>query len=232
MKRLTVFLLLITFTFCAEGQHVNILYNARVETFKMQSLKDLQLEQVGLWSVRPALLEDMPVRLTGSFSFESNLNSRWTIGVNPGYSSTGSRYYYEDYSGVQYNDFVVNRYDLTASMMYRFSPKRITPFVILAGGVNLNELDLDLYTRLGPDNPADTIRLSFRSVSLGTRFGAGIEKQLKFMLFRLTGLYELTIPGQFKLKENSDFKLLTNEGNTVDAGWEGFKIMFSAGVRF
>ena len=213
-----------------QAQNINVLYNFRFETFNMEQLKELQLGQARLFPVTPTLLEDMPSGVFGSLSLEYELNPTITVGINPGFSSTGSRYYYEDFSGFLSNDFLVNRYDLMLSGMFKRENNWITPFARLETGVNFSEFEIDIRSRVGDDSSQQSIL--FQSIAVATRFGFGAEKKVRFLLFRLTAMYEVVIPSALKLKEDTDLQLQNARGQVIGAQWDGLKVMASVGVSF
>lgn len=229
MKKL-ITLLLCLIAYGLQAQNINILYNLRYETFSMDQLKALQLSQVRQFPVTPALLENMPSGFFGSLSLEYELTPRIILGINPGYSSTGSRYYYEDFSGFLSSDFLVNRYDLMLSGMVKGEDRWVTPFARLEAGANFSEFEINLRSQVGDATTAQSIL--FQSVALATRFGVGVEKKVKFMLFRLTGMYEIVIPSALKLKENTELQLRDATGTGIGAQWDGLKVLASVGVSF
>jgi len=222
------FLFCFFLTHFSSGQGFSSEYSLRYESFAMHEIQEIQESLNSQYPVKTENIVNMPSRLTHYFSVSYYVQDKYSVGIIAGYGSTGSRYYYEDYSGYISNDFITNRVNLSMQFSYYHPLKWADLIFRIEPGFNFSTLKIQSETLISRDYSEDN--LQFNSVSTSFRPGIGWRKNLKRFFIEGVVLYEINLPSRLLLSTNSDFYLQKSNGSAVDTNWSGLKLNLTVGI--
>jgi hypothetical protein len=186
------------------------------------------------YNVQLSQLENFPDNMY--YSFEVFVQSKKDFRFNLGYShfTTGSRIYYEDYSGILKNDIITssNTYNIIISQVL------LKTFVKIGLYMNpqiiSNKTDISLGIKLSPDYINEE-KLKNKSVNSGLGCGVFLRKPIKYFEISFeTGYYFDLKRNDLSYKEYSGDKYLyiPNGYKRVHNDWSGYRMALGVGYNF
>lgn len=200
----------------------NTFSHSKLKTFQEQLLNDIN-----------------QVNLKINDDFGSNIG--YTIGVKvenidtqffASYNSTGGKISYSDFSGIIRITQLLQAYTLGGEYQIKLTQenKREMFYLGTRGFINYNKLDLKTYSKIADNTSNESIE--FNSVDFGLGIRLLYELPVSIVKIRFNIGYDLVFGGDFKFKENNDFSLEDNKGNTIKSGWSGFRTGIGIVVPF
>ncbi len=230
---LTIFLFLIVpnifaqdFSFRVKGSYAE---------FNMSDLKNAQKE------VSNTIINtfDIPIKNVESFpsfySFElqlalfksKNINS----GILYGFSSTGARSIYSDYSGEYKIDYLINANNYGAFVENNI---QITPIhsIIIGGKLLVINSSLEIDTHLSIGSNSNSMVEDFESSSFGINPYIAYQVSYGILHSRVEIEYLNDFGKEIHLKDNEDANLIIkNNGEKIYSNWSGLRFGLSIGIN-
>lgn len=195
-------------------------------TFSMGDFKDFNKELASQSPLPSRVTNNFPGYLNAEISFTYPLiNEQWLTGIYAGFTSTGSRIAYNDYSGHQYIDQQLMALSLGLQGQFPFNPddKSIFGIKLKAGIVSTFhtlESEVVIYSNSSSDN------IKFRSVNVSLEPVIYFKRQLfgRFSLQADAGYAAHVVKGELYLKGDSDAYLTDDAGDPIRADWSGLRV--------
>jgi hypothetical protein len=202
-------------------------------SFSMGDLKDLNQEIVSNAELPSRVTDDFPGYFNAEISFTYPLvNEKYLTGVYVGFTSTGSRIAYNDYSGHQYFDQQLMGLSFGIQGQLPFNPDDRNVFGLkLKGGMVMTfhtiESELTIYSSTSSDN------VKFRGNNFSLEPTFYFVRQLKsgpLALRAEAGYAANLIKGELFLNDDSNAYLTNSSGDPIHADWSGLRI--SVGISY
>ncbi len=219
---------LMLFATSASCQNIYLVGEVNYSTFGMNDMKSIQQDFISKSGLPLNAVDQFPsyIGFGGIAAFEWH---QFSFGLQGGYTSTGGRADYEDYSGVARFDQTIKCYWVGPYFQYRFvANSSWIPFVNFRSSYIRTNLDLNTLLEVG--SSVQTGETSLHSRSYGFRPELGVSKNLKKVLFQFTIGYELQIHGKLYSDSNSSAYLLNGSGSPAGAEWDGLRASFGVGI--
>ncbi|MDO7171243.1 hypothetical protein [Mariniflexile sp. AS56] len=218
MKKQTALFLFICFSFICHSQNGHIIVELNYNTYSHASLKSFQQE----------FIEDIPeIPIEVNDNFPANIGFTLGYKINEintsfflSYNSTGGKISYSDYSGVIRITQPLNAY--TFGGEYQIELFKDSGFSLgLRGFSMLSNMKLENYTQISDNVTYENIK--FETINYGAGGKLIYEYPISFCIIRVSFGYDITFGGTLKFKENNDFHLENNNGDTVKTNWSGLR---------
>ena len=139
--------LLLVFPFTLTGQKSGLSVSAGMATFRMDDMKYYQEYLLNSYPVEGRTISSFPPYFAGSFSYIRQLYPHIRAGAVYGYSSTGAKSDYTDFSGNIHTTLLASSHRIGGSVAYEIiGSERISLF--LSGEVSLNISTLTISTSI------------------------------------------------------------------------------------
>lgn len=198
----------------------------------MSDLKKIQEAQLRALPVEAEITSSFPPYWIYTLSGRDFRRGSLMIGLAGEIGSTGSRIYYEDYSGSIGIDQTLRFTSLSAhiGIWDELKEQKLYFSVDLNPGVTYTSMRFRSFQSLGSYGPSEvTEELWSLSVALQPTFT--ITRRFgRFALNCFAGYHLTVLAGKLKSKENKDAYLVA-DGDPVKADWSGLRIGVSA-IRF
>ena len=121
MKNLVIFILLTSFSLLGAAQHVRLTYQPGYGIYKLKDLRDFQKEVAENEDLPPLkMVESFPSYFNHTLLLELRGPAPFSFGFHGGYTYTGARNHYHDYSGEYKLDLQLNAFQLGINARYTF----------------------------------------------------------------------------------------------------------------
>ncbi|MEQ8303501.1 MAG: hypothetical protein RIB47_08925 [Cyclobacteriaceae bacterium] len=195
-------------------------------------MKNHQAELKIQFPVDAKVITSFPVFWSYDFAITTDV-SRWLrIGGVVGFTSTGGRMSYRDFSGAIESNQTVTSWSTAIQTAVLLNLNENLPFFFVCKtGVTSGRYDLDIMVELNGSKDSDNT--AFRSVNLFLEPGIMVSKRFAQRLSaNLTAGYNVNVDkGKQRLVSNSDLYLLDNSGEAVTLDWSGFRISFGVSIE-
>jgi hypothetical protein len=204
------------------SQNNAIWVGAGIQISKMDDMKYLQELILETYPVEGKISSSFPTYVMGSFGFLHQLYPAVRIGAGYGYSSTGAKSNYTDYSG--YVTTLMNAvshrvgghgsYSVLTGEWYELS---------LYGRLDVKYTLMDITSSLYALGASSLTESKYSSVSMGGSAGVEFLIHLKKYSFGVEGGYEIDARGKLSNKENKNELFDPNERDRVlTSDWTGW----------
>lgn len=218
------------------SQNISLSLNASYGTYNMKSMKGFQNELYN--DVSSSI--DVPFKITDDFpgfiGYELTAKlpqENFFYGLQLAFRSTGGRIAYADYSGKYKvdNDLVVFEAVGTVGInLYKRDHLFLNILGHMGAAYTQHELS-SIFQLTGFEAESDL----YEFYSLNVVLAVGTEAQYflwENIFFRLNVRYDLHIPGELLLKENTEAFLQNSAGSPVKVNWSGARVGLGVGYRF
>lgn len=200
-------------------------------TYQMSQLEAFQQELAEDMTVPAKVVDKFPATMTYELGFEHGYGERMTSGGFFGYSSTGGRIHYRDYSGQVKIDQLLNNYSLGVQGAINLSDaaveKKMSPWFFCKLSAAYTLLNLTQYIEVGQESDLEFFK--FKSLNIGLQPGFSFRIPLASFSINPEVSYEIQLPG--KLFFENDTYLLNQQGKEVKANWSGLRLGISVAKR-
>lgn len=189
-------------------------------------LKDIYMQQ----QIPATIVDQFPSYWNFQLQYSRKINDSFNTMFFLGYSSTGGRLHYSDYSGEVKSDQIVAANFYGAGIEYYFNPLESFRYF---GAVQIcllySSLELSYFFKVY--DTTDNLTTSFRSFGIGVEPLVGIEYGLSPLLFRFEIGLLLSGQGTFYFNEQNDVPLKINQ-KEISPNWTGYRAGLSVGYEF
>lgn len=233
-KKIKIYILLIVLLIPVDdlvGQtRFSVGISAGYATFKMKSLADYQQERLGQY--------DTPVKITDNFPGYLNYSANFMISRPSifyafylGHTSTGGRIHYSDYSGEVSSKMFAKMTFLGAGIAAQIFQIKSTK-VFLGGNllVYLDKLKMTEHEIVYDTDRNYKSSVTLESLNLAAGPLLEAQREVKKILFKINGSYELHLPGRLTLDGAQDYYLKNSAGESVKIDGSGLR--FNIGVSY
>jgi hypothetical protein len=199
----------------------------------MQKMKQHQLELKHQFPNDEKVIESFPAFWFYEFSLTGQISDRIRIGGMVGFTSTGGRMDYRDYSGRIECNQVATGWTVAGRGEVLLNPRSKWPVYFTTKlGTVFGLYNLDLSIDVNDDKSANNLK--FQSINVFIEPGFTASKTIVGPLSAtLTAGYNLNVvKGKQKLSSDSNLFLLDNSNNKVTLDWSGFRIGAGLAVSF
>jgi hypothetical protein len=223
MKNFILFLGIILPAQCFSQVHASFSFG--VAGFSMKEMKRYQPQIKMQLPVDAKIIESFPSYWSYEFSLTGEVNDWMRLGAITGYTSTGGRMHYADYSG----EIACNQ-TTTAKMIglqaeVLLNPNEGPPVVFVCKtGATLGHYTFDMLVDI--NHNADSEHYKFVANNAFIESGLNIYKQIiRNLSVTLYGGYNINVyKDKVKLTNNRDLYLLDQNGKPVHLDWTGFRV--------
>jgi hypothetical protein len=227
-----ILILAVSFPAICFAQQVQVSFSTGWATFNMQSMRAHQAELQSQFPVNVKIVESFPSFLHYEVAVTAAINMRFKVGLAGGYSSTGGRMHYSDYSGEITCEQLARSGMLAVRGDMRLNKSENFPiYVTLKAGVATGRYDLDVQSRVNDEEETDHQR--FQSMNIFIEPGIILNKRIyRFIYATVNAGYNLNVSkGKLYWTENKNFHLFLDEnGDDVQLDWSGVRA--SCGLTF
>ncbi|SRR5258706_3882418 len=223
------FLLLPCFlVFAAQGQNVFILGESNFSSFNMSDFKSIQRDFVVQSGLPLKIVDQFPTYFGwgGVVAIESG---KFSYGLHGGYTSTGGRVDYEDYSGLARFDQSTKCYWFGPYFQAQLTKSDSWPvYFNFRGSYIHSKVDMNSLLIIGTSSQSYTE--SFYSWNYGFRPEFSVRKKINRIFIQASAGYEFQVHGKLYLTTNHNAYLRNSNGSNATAQWDGLR--FSVGIGF
>ena len=227
VRILSLMLMLSPFSVCAQFV---LSATSGYGSFAMSDMKKLQASIINDFPVTGKITASFPsfwfFEASGIVRSETNL----VVGGAVGYTSTGGRVSYSDYSGMLGVDQLLNSYSFSG--IFGTVIKSGNPDFIITGalrpGVIFTELEIVYDQAMGGQHESNSYE--FHSVNLSLQPTATITWKFGWCALHALGGYQVNVGSKLYLKGNRDAYLTDDNDDPIKADWTGFRV--GAGISF
>jgi hypothetical protein len=217
--------------YCFAQLHAS--FSTGLAGFGMREMKDHQMELKVQFPTDVKIIESFPAFWFYEFSLTGEITDRVRIGGAVGFTSTGGRMAYRDYSGRIECDQMTTAWTAAIRGEVLLNPGKNWPiYFTTRAGYAFGRYDLDVFVEVGDDDDATSIR--FQSMNLFVEPGILASKNIVGPLSAtLNAGYSVNVlKGEQKLTTNTNLFLLDNSGDKVRLDWSGFRLSAGLSVSF
>jgi hypothetical protein len=231
MKNIVVLIVLILPGYCFSQIHVSL--STGLAGFNMKEMKKHQLELRAQFPVDAKVIESFPAFWSYDLSLTGKLSDRVRIGGSIGFTSTGGRIHYRDYSGEMECEQLTTAWVPAFQSELLLNPKGKLPVSLTcAAGAMLGRYSLDF--SLEVNNSSDSDNLKFKSTNFFLEPGIMANKRIVGKLSALVKAgYNINV---FKSRqdwvEDKDLFLQDGSGKEVRLDWSGFRLGVGLSFEF
>lgn len=214
----------------AQDQSYGLSFSLGIASEQMDDMKYLQQHILGTYPVEGKITSSFPPYISFSFTGFKQLYDHIRIGVAYGYSNTGGKSSYADYSGNISTEFSATSYRLGAYISY-----------LVLGG---DRLGLSLNGRMDANFTSMTIQSSYsiysylngntnkyRSISPALTVGTDLMYRLQKLALGFEGGYLVDLTGDLKNSDSGNPLLDPNDlEKTLSADWTGWFVQLKAQI--
>ena len=229
--KLLIFALLIQ-SFSAIAQ-MRISLNTGYGMYAMKEMKSFQAELMSQATYPMHITESFPGYAFHEGSLTIPVGDELFFAAKLGYSSTGGRIHYSDYSGEYRFDQLLNCMSAGTSVGFSINnPTRKYVFNFsLTPSVALTRLDLRFLARIGDAEALE--KFKFGSTNLTLQPDISITRKIgRLGLQAMLGYNFGIVKGKMYLTSNSEAFLINSSGNDIPANWDGARISMGVSYSF
>ena len=206
----------------ASGQKNAIWLGGGIQASRMDDMKYLQGLVLETYPTEGKIISSFPPYTMGSFGWANRLYPTVRVGLGYGFSSTGAKSNYTDYSG--YITSQINAVSHGAGAFASYSVMGGDWFeVSVIGRLNMKYTRVDVSTTIYALGASGYNDNSYSSWSPGGAGGLEFLIHLKKYSFGLEGGYEIDAPGKLSSRENKNELKDPNDPDRVLAtDWSGW----------
>jgi hypothetical protein len=196
----------------------------------MDDLKEVMSEYQNTIELPSQITEDFPdtYNYTGRTLCKI---SNYYFGMGFGYSSTGARLSYADYSGSFNFDIISSSYQIVPIIGYNvFSRNGFDINLDLSVPLLFSEVKFNDYLQLYNEEP-NTNTFKANSESIALLPGVNIKYYLKFLYVALEAAYLVDSQGVLHSPSDRKAYLQDASNNKITTDWSGFRIQILVGFR-
>lgn len=212
-------------------QQVEFSFLANYGTYSMGDLK----------SVHDEIVEFLPVPAKENgvypsyWGYQAKVEidiKRFQVGVFYGFSSTGSRLTYSDYSGKAIYEQTLRFPQVGLSGLYRLSRnEKLYSYLVYQMGIGFTRMQFNQLLQVGNEKLVDD-ELEFKASHITISPGIGLCYELTRGVFIKAELrYLMDNLGYLKLATDHDVALEDSDGNNARADWSGLRLCAGIGLR-
>jgi hypothetical protein len=215
------------------GQIPGAYFGIQYGSFSMEGLSGFQTDVVRMLSLPLDKLENFPNYIGFEFGIRKDITKKYHTDAYYNYISTGSRMYYEDYSGRIYFDQIIRGNSIGIHNQYKLND--LESFHVLAGmrtGMTFSRLSNEYYLKLEGITLTEEENYEFKSINGHISPTFSFQKNIGILFIVVETRYEFHIKGKLKSEENKDNYLVDAKGDPIKADWNGFRMMLALGINF
>lgn len=231
MKHIILIVIIIFPGYCFSQLHVS--FSTGLAGFNMKEMKKHQSELKVQFPTDVKIIKSFPAFWFYELSLTGKITNRVRIGGAIGFTSTGGRMDYRDYSGeIECNQLTTAWVTAIQSEVLLNANKKLPIYFTCKTGAAFGRYDLDISVELNNDKHSDNFK--FHSGNLFIEPGIMAHKHIVGTLSAtLNAGYNINIfKGKQKLVDNNDLFLLDNSGNEVRLDWSGFRTAVGLSIAF
>ena len=207
---------------------------AGLGTYQMNQIEAFQQEIAKDVIVPARVVDEFPATMTYELGFEYGYDERTTYGGFFGYSSTGGRIHYRDYSGQLKIDQILSSYSLGMQTAFNLSEftteEKMSPWFFCKLSAAYTLLDLTQHLEIGQESNSESF--GFGSLNIGLQPGFSFRIPVASFSINPEISYEIQLPGKLFSEEYDDAYLLDQQGEEVTANWSGLRLGISVAKQF
>jgi len=208
---------------CFAQFHVSL--STGLAGFSMKDMKQHQLELKRQFPTDVKVIESFPSFWFYDLSFTGEITKRIRVGGTAGFTSTGGRMSYRDYSGKIECNQTTTAWTIAIKGEMLANPGSKWPvFFTAKTGSAFGLYNLDVLVDVDGDNSKDNVK--FQSINVFIEPGITASKNIVGPLSAtLSAGYNLNVVmGKQKLYSHNEYYLQNNAGAKVPLDWSGFRV--------
>lgn len=209
-----------------QAQGIKLSAEINYGTYRMQSLKEFQTPPSGYY-IPLKVVDDFP----GFVGFKMHalypISNKFSTGIYAGFSTTGGKTAYSDYSGSASNTIVCRGYSVGSYnevKVREFGSYSLAATFLM--GVIVNDATFATKGQAMFYTYEDEEK--FKSVNMMFNPGASLTRTFDLFFLRALISYEFNFAGDLKSKENGDH--LLNFNDPVKVQWDGLRVGLAVGT--
>ncbi len=231
MKNIILLLVISLPGYCFSQLHVS--FSTGLAGFNMKEMKEHQSELKAQFPTDVRVVEAFPAFWFYELSLKGEITNQVRIGGAIGFTSTGGRMSYRDYSGeIECNQMTTALIAAIQSEVILNPNAKLPISLTCKTGADFSRYNLDISVDVNNTKDADNIKLN--SINLFIEPGITACKRIVGKLSgTLNAGYNInTFKGRQKLVNNNDLFLLDSSGNEIRLNWSGFRLGVGLSVTF
>lgn len=217
---------------CCLGQF-RVSLSTGLAGFNMKEMKQHQAELRVQFPTQAKVIESFPSFWFYELYLTGQISKRVTIGGSIGFTSTGGRMDYRDYSGsIECNQTTQAWTPATRCEVLLNPDKKWLVYFTGKAGAYFGHYELRVLAEVNNDRNDNTVE--FNSINAFVEPGFLLSKNIVGSLNAMvTAGYNLNVfQGKQKLSSDSSLFLQNNSGGPVNLDWSGFRLGFGMSVDF
>lgn len=231
MRYIILFVVIIFPGYCFSQARIS--FSTGLAGFNMQEMKKHQSELQAQYPVDVKIMESFPSFLFYELCMSGEVRDQWRLGGAIGFTSTGGRMHYRDYSGeIECDQFTTAWTGAIQNEVLLNPTGKVAIYLTGKVGAIFGRYDLDLFSEVNSVPYSES--LEFKSLNIFAEPGLMMSKSIvRSLSAHLTAGYNVNIyKGNQTLAEDSNLFLQDNSGNVVSLDWSGFRIGVGLSVSF
>lgn len=217
-----ILLLQIGFTFRGKAQDFGIYVSAGVATMRMDDMKTLLESIMDTYPVEAKVISSFPPYASTSFGFMKRLYPHLKLGAGYGYTTSGAKANYSDYSGSLTTEITAVSHRLGGLVAYSpFTLERLE-FSIL-GRLDLNLTRMGVSSLLYASGFSTGLDEDYTSFSPQVSVYADILYHLGKFSLGLEGGYLVDVQGKLKGEGGAELTPRGDPMNSLSSDWTGWR---------
>jgi hypothetical protein len=199
-------------------------------TFAMSSLKDFQLDLIKSSNVSLQPITTFPSYFGFGLKLGAQVDADLSCGVTLHYYSTGSRSYYEDYSGLARIDMIPQAFSAGIFFKNRMNKsERWQLFSSLSILWVRTKLNLASEVKLGSQSQVENADFNSNNYSVRPNFIL-CRPVTETVYLEASAGYEFQLEGKLYVSGSDKAYLINSKGNEVLANWSGLRFTVGVGI--
>jgi len=231
MKKLILFVAIIVPGYCFA--QVSVSFSTGLAGFKMEEMKNHQMELQAQFPTDVKIIESFPSFWFYELSIIGEVADRVRVGGALGFTSTGGRMHYRDYSGAIECNQLTTAWTLAAQVDLLLTANKKWPvYFTCKNGLAFGRYDLSITAEL--NNTPDSDNLKFHSTNFFIEPGLMMSKPIVGILSAnlMAGYNASLYKGNQKFDDNDDLYLQDNSGKPITLDWSGFRLGVGLSLTF
>jgi len=199
-------------------------------TFAMTDLKDFQLDLIKTSNIPLLPVTTFPSYVGFGLKAGVKVSSDISYGIMLHYNSTGSRAYYEDYSGLARIDMLPQAY--SAGLYFKNKLNKSETWQVFSSLSILwvhTKTSVASEIRVGSQSKSDNQNFYSNNYAIRPNFIL-CRPITKTIYLEASAGYEFQFEGKLYLSGSSEAYLINSRGNEVKANWNGLRVSLGIGI--
>ncbi|MBK7228122.1 MAG: hypothetical protein IPH97_04475 [Ignavibacteriales bacterium] len=198
--------------------------------YDMENIQNFIVSAYKQQNIKASTVDQFPSFWNFELQFSRNLFNSIYITGSMGFSSTGGRVHYRDFSGEVKLDQLVKANSFGLGVEYCFNPAESFKYYTgLHFNLVFSTLEMNDFIRIYNETNNEVTK--FESSGVGFEPLGAIEYELEPFFFRLEMGFLLNLNGPYYLQDSNDL-ILKVSGDEISPDWTGYRFGFSFGIGF